>query len=207
MNRSTNEFYFQASSWKNRLQRCLAACAVVSAVHGAEVDLTPIPAGDGSYTQVTVAGQTAWQNTGASRYLYARRPDSFAFTAGQTLYVRVTYFDDAGGLVDLQYDSQTNAYTTSPLHTRTSRVGTGRFVDGYFELPDVLFTKRLNGARTSASSAGTASGAKVPVQTDHAFGHAFPGSGFPTRGRPALADRATPARRRTMSIRPRSRAR
>jgi autotransporter-associated beta strand protein len=137
---------------------------MVAAVDGAEVDLTPISTTDGLYTQVTVAGQPAWQNTGTSRHLYARRPDSFGFTAGQPLYVRVTYFDDAEGLVDLQYDSQTNAYTTSPLHTRTTRVGSGRFVNGYFELPNVLFNKRQNGSSDFRIITGTTSGAKVPVQ-------------------------------------------
>jgi hypothetical protein len=119
---------------------------------------------DGQFTEVTVGGEQAWQNTGTSGYLYARRPDSFSFAAGQTLYVRVTYFDDAQGLIDLQYDSQSNAYTSSPLHTRTSRVGSGRFVNGYFELPDVRFNKRQNGSSDFRIICGTTGGAKVPVQ-------------------------------------------
>jgi autotransporter-associated beta strand protein len=164
MHRSTDEFIPHASSWQNGFRCCLAACALVSAAHGAEVDLTPVSTTDGPYTQVTVAGQTAWQNTGTSRYLYSRRPDSFAFTAGQTLYVRVTYFDDAEGIVDLQYDSQTSSTTTSPLHTRTSRVGSGQYVNGYFELPNVLFNKRQNGSSDFRVICGTSTGAKVPVR-------------------------------------------
>ena len=164
MHRFTNESISHASSWQNRFRCCLAACAVVSAAHGTEVDLTPVSTTDGTYTQVTVAGQTAWQNTGTSRYIYGRRPDSFAFTAGQPLYVRVTYFDDAEGIVDLQYDSQTSSTTTSPLHTRTSRVGSGQFVSGYFELPNVLFNKRQNGSSDFRVICGTSTGAKVPVQ-------------------------------------------
>jgi autotransporter-associated beta strand protein len=138
------------------------AFAVLAA--GAEVDLTPVTSADGEFTQVTVAGEQAWQNTGTSGYLYARRPDSFGFAAGQTLYVRVTYFDDAAGLIDLQYDSESNAYTSSPLHTRTSRVGSGRFVNGHFELPDVRFTKRQNGSSDFRIICGTTDGAKVPVR-------------------------------------------
>jgi hypothetical protein len=134
------------------------------AATGAEVDLIPVSAGDGIYTQVSVGGGQAWQNTGTARYLYCPRPDSFAFSAGQTLYVRITYFDDAAGRVDLQYDAQTNAYTTSPLHTRTSRVGSGRFVHGYFELPDVLFNKRQSNSSDLRIICGTSAGAKVPVQ-------------------------------------------
>jgi autotransporter-associated beta strand protein len=126
------------------------------------VDLTPISGGDGVYTQVTVAGQTAWQNTGTSRYLYARRPNSFAFTVGQTLYVRVTYFDDASGTIDLQFDAQTSNARNSTLHTRTTRVNSGRFVDCFFELPDVRFNKSLNGSDFRIVT-GTTNGAKVPV--------------------------------------------
>ncbi|MGL5017953.1 MAG: hypothetical protein ACRDBP_07460, partial [Luteolibacter sp.] len=151
---------------------------MVSAAHAAEVDLTPIPGGDGSYTQVTVAGQTAWQNSGTSRYLYGRRPDSFSFTVGQTLYVRVTYFDDAAGSISLQYDSQTAAYTTSPLHTRTSRVGSGLFVNGYFELPNVLFNKRQNGSSDFRIVCGAAPGAMVPVRRITLSDTAFPDPDF-----------------------------
>lgn len=151
------------SRWRG-LVSCALAVGLVGPALAVEVDLTPVSTTDGAYTQVTVAGQAAWQNTGTSRYLYGRRPDSFAFTAGQALYVRVTYFDDAEGIVDLQYDSQTSSTTTSPLHTRTSRVGSGQFVNGYFELPNVLFNKRQNGSSDFRVICGTSTGAKVPVQ-------------------------------------------
>lgn len=140
-------------NWRPRarslLWRCLAVCVLtigcLGAARGTSVDLTPVSTTDGLYAVVTVAGQTAWQNTGpASYYLYARRPNSFSFSAGQTLYVRVTYFDDAGGNVALEYDSQTHPYMASGLHTRTTRVGSGQFVNGYFELANVLFNKRQN---------------------------------------------------------------
>jgi autotransporter-associated beta strand protein len=126
---------------------CLAAAAGHAIC--AEVDLvptTPAP-GDGQFTQVTVAGGPVWQNTGTSSYLYFKRPLSFAFTAGQTLYVRVTYFDDrGGGKLGMLYDSQTDAFTDPVVHSRTSRVGSSRFVDGFFELPGVLFNGRVNGS-------------------------------------------------------------
>jgi autotransporter-associated beta strand protein len=147
--------------------RCLVGCAAASwlfgSALGAEVDITPISTADGIYSQVAVGGQTAWQNTGTSRYLYGRRPNSFAFTAGQTLYVRVTYFDDLEGTVDLQFDAQTSNSKNSTLTTRTSRVNSGRFVDGFFELPDVRFNKSLNGSDFRIIC-GTTDGAKVPVQ-------------------------------------------
>jgi autotransporter-associated beta strand protein len=160
----------QASvSLSSPLLKWIVACAAAvigffGSARGAEVDITPNSTADGAYTQVTVGGQTAWQNTGTSRYLYGRRPNSFAFTPGQTLYVRVTYFDDAAGTVDLQYDAQTSSARTSTLTTRTSRVNTGRFVNGFFELPGVLFNKRMTGSSDFRIICGTTTGAKVPVQ-------------------------------------------
>ncbi len=149
--------------------RLLAACVVVSSclgsLLGVEVDLTPVSTADGLYTLATVAGQPVWQNTGAANYLYGRRPNSFNFTVGQTLYVRATYYDDAGGgKISLQYDSQTGSYTTSAIHTRTSRVGTGLFVDCFFELPDVLFNKRQNGSSDFRLTCGAPGGVSVSVQ-------------------------------------------
>ncbi len=149
--------------------RWIAACAVavgfLGATRSAEVDLTPVSTADGLYTQVTVAGQPVWQNTGTANFLYGRRPNSFSFTVGQTLYVRATYYDDeGGGKLNLEYDAQTAIYKTSALHTRTSRVGSGRFVDCYFELPDVLFNKRQNGSSDFRLTCGDPGGVYVSVQ-------------------------------------------
>lgn len=148
-------------SW---IAACALALGLLGMARGTEVDLTPISTADGLYTQVTVAGQPAWQNTGSSNYFYSRRPASFPFTVGQTFYVRVTYFDDqGGGSIGLQYDSQTAAYTSSTLHTRTSRVDSGRFVDCYFELPDVLFNKRQNGGSDFRLICGDPGGVYVSI--------------------------------------------
>jgi autotransporter-associated beta strand protein len=122
---------------------------VVSAAHAAEVDLLPTttPPADGQFTQTTVGGELVWQNTGTASFIYFKRPTSFAFTAGQTLYVRVTYFDDlGGGRLGMRYDSQTAAFTDPVVHTRTSRMASDRFVDGYFELTNALFGGRVNGS-------------------------------------------------------------
>jgi autotransporter-associated beta strand protein len=165
MKASTYASVSQASPMRRWLIACgAAAIGFLGAARGAEVDITPNSTTDGAYTQVSVAGQTAWQNTGTSRYLYARRPNSFAFTPGQTLYVRVTYFDDAGGTVDLQFDAQTSSTKTSTLTTRTTRVNSGLFVNGFFELSDVLFNKRMLGSSDFRIVSGTTDGAKVPVQ-------------------------------------------
>jgi autotransporter-associated beta strand protein len=149
MNRPDSKFIPNSSFWQNRFRCCVAACAVVSAALAAEVDLTPTatsPA-DGQFSQVTLAGQPLWQNTGTASFLYFKRPTSLAFSPGQTLYVRVTYYDDqGGGRLGMRYDSQTAAFTDPVVHARTSRVASGQFVDGYFELTDVRFSGRVNGS-------------------------------------------------------------
>jgi autotransporter-associated beta strand protein len=168
LNFSTQTYASLKSAMRGSIRVCRSGCVLsaflLASASAAEVDITPIAAADGAFSQVTVGGGTAWQNTDTSRYLYGRRPNSFVFTAGQTLYVRVTYFDDVSGAVDLQYDAQTSNSKTSTLTTRTSRVNSGRFVDGFFELSDVRFNKSLNGADFRIVTSGTTTGAKVPVQ-------------------------------------------
>lgn len=84
MNPSTSASYSRKFLARRWIVACAAAVGFLGAARGAEVDLTPISTADGLYTQVTVAGQTAWQNTGTSRYLYGQRPNSLVFTVGQT---------------------------------------------------------------------------------------------------------------------------
>ncbi|GEM_PF-801135 len=128
-------------------------------------DLTPISTADGAFATIAVAGLTAWQNTGSSSYLYCRRPTSFAFTPGQNLYARVTYYDDqGGGTIGLNYDAQDGAYTKPVVHSRTSRVGSGEFADGYFELENVLFGKRENGQTDMRIVGGKPGGVPVSVR-------------------------------------------
>ena len=132
---------------------------------GAETNLSIVSAGDGTFSLTTLNGVNVWQNTGTSSYLYFKRPtNAFAFTAGQTLYARVTYYDDqGGGRISLQYDSQTSAYTTSAIHERTSRVGSGRFVDAYFELTSALLSKRQNSGADLRLICGTPGGVPISV--------------------------------------------
>ena len=70
----TSDFVFGKSPAARSRWRGLVGCALAIGLVGpalaAEVDLTPVSTTDGAYTQVTVAGQTAWQNTGTSRYLH-----------------------------------------------------------------------------------------------------------------------------------------
>ena len=142
----------------------IASWAGISQSSGASVDLVPLSVADGICAQTTAAGQPVWQNTGNSSFLYFRRPDNFAFTAGQTLYVRATYHDDGGGRLSMEYDGQAGAFTHPVVHTRTSRVGTGRFVDGYFELPAVNFARRENDQADFRISCGAPGGVPVSIQ-------------------------------------------
>jgi autotransporter-associated beta strand protein len=152
-----------------RLMLVLALSLGLSIARAAEADLLPTAPtiGDGQFTQLSVAGQQVWQNTGTSTYLYFKRPtNAFAFTAGQTLYLRVTYFDgEGGGRMNLQYDGQTSAYTTSLIHERTSRVGSGRFVEAYYELTGVLLSKRQNGGADLRLVCGAPGGVPISVSS------------------------------------------
>jgi autotransporter-associated beta strand protein len=151
------------------LRLMLALSLGLGIARAAEANLLPTAPsiGDGQFTQLSVAGEQVWQNTGTSTYLYFKRPtNAFAFTAGQTLYVRATYYDgEGGGRINLQYDGQTSAYTTSLIHERTSRVGSGRFVDAYYELTGVLLSKRQNGGADLRLICGAPGGVPISVSS------------------------------------------
>jgi hypothetical protein len=142
----------------------LASWIGISHASGVSVDLVPLSVADGISTQTTVAGEPVWQNTGNSSFLYFRRPDTFAFAPGQTLYVRITYYDVGGGKVGMQYDGQAGAFIHPVVHSRTSRVGTGRFVDGYFELAAVNFARRENDQTDFRLTCGAPGGIPFSVQ-------------------------------------------
>ncbi len=151
-------------SLPHRLLSAILAIALgASLSRAASVDLTPLSTSDGIYTQTTVAGQLVWQNTGTNGFLYCRRPNNFAFTAGQTLYVRATYYDEGGGKIGIQYDGLSNAFTSPFIHTRTSRVGSGQFVNGYFELTAVNFARRENGSTDFRLTCGKPGGIPISV--------------------------------------------
>ncbi|RYD71027.1 MAG: hypothetical protein EOP84_25635, partial [Verrucomicrobiaceae bacterium] len=148
----------------SRLIPCLLALIMgVGFSRAASVDLTPLSTSDGIWTQATVGGQSVWQNPAGSGFLYCRRPTSFAYTQGQTLYVRVTYYDEGGGRIGLQYDGMADPFTSPAVHTRTSRVNSGAFVNGYFELTAVRFTRRENGSTDFRVVCGRPGGIPVSV--------------------------------------------
>ena len=99
---------------------------------------------DGQITTTTIAGSNVWQNINGDPYMYFQVPSSFPFNSNNPVYVKFTYYDAGVGLIKCQYDSTTNAYTSSEAHARSSRVGTGAFVTNYQQLMRPWFKKREN---------------------------------------------------------------
>ncbi|MGI8601520.1 MAG: PA14 domain-containing protein [Verrucomicrobiales bacterium] len=136
-----------------------------SVASAASADLNPLSGADGVVARVNAGGALVWQNTGSSLYMYFQRPSSFPLIKGQTLYVRVTYYDDGDGQVGLQYDAASGAYTRPAIHSRTSRVNTDQFVSGYFELPSVEFSRRENLAADFRLICGAPGGVPISIRT------------------------------------------
>jgi len=114
------------------------------------VNLSPFQCGDGQFIITTIGGDTVWQNISGHIYFYFDVPESFTFTPGSPVYVKVTYYDEAYGTVGLEYDSTRGStipdiYYCSETHTRSSRVNSCTFVDSYHELLLPQFAGRQNG--------------------------------------------------------------
>ena len=114
------------------------------------VNLSPFQFDDGQFIFTTIGGETVWQNISGHIYLYFDVPESFTFTPGSPVYVKVTYYDEAYGSVGLEYDSTRGStvpdiYYRSETHTRSSRVNSFTFVDSYHELLLPQFAGRQNG--------------------------------------------------------------
>ena len=91
------------------------------------VSVTPFSCCDGQFVEKIIDGKSVWQNIGNHIYLYFDIPDSFAFTPGTPVYIRVSYYDEAYGVVGLEYDSTkgdtlSDKYVRSETHMRSSRV-------------------------------------------------------------------------------------
>ncbi|MFB7009205.1 MULTISPECIES: hypothetical protein [unclassified Streptomyces] len=91
------------------------------------------------------AGRSCWTMTGDpyNRYLYVDVAAGAVPAGAKRAVVTVDYFDAAAVGMNLQYDSQSNAFTgTSGL----SMKGTGTWQSHQFELGDIRFANRANGA-------------------------------------------------------------
>jgi hypothetical protein len=115
----------------------LLACRLQAAD---SVSLTPFSCCDGRFKVILQPGrEQLWQNTNGDIYQYFNVPGSFTFTPGTPVYLKVTYSDEGGGTVRVEYDSTAgnslaDMYRRSEIHTRSSRVNSRAYVDSYHEL-------------------------------------------------------------------------
>ncbi len=115
-------------------------------------ELTPTPGNtEGSFVTTTFDGRTVWETTNPKSMLYFRVPDTFDFVVGSPVYVRIEYHDSGRGRFFAEYDSNLGTSTShrfwdSELHARSSRVGTGVFVNNYQMFESPLFDRRQNGS-------------------------------------------------------------
>ena len=91
---------------------------------------------------------------------------------GDTLYVKVNYYDEGLGYLRLQYDSLHENFDISEYHTRSSRVDTQQFVSSYHVLEDIQFANGANGNdfRVTTNNA--------PISTVEICDELFPNSGL-----------------------------
>ena len=120
-----------------RVAIVLSSLAFVIQTATAEVaNLIPSPGvPDGAYTSDTYNGRAVWL---PANYLYFNVPGTFPLTPGQPVYVRIEYDDTGRGRLAVQYDSTLGSfYRNAEIHSRSSRVGVGGFVDSYqcFQAP------------------------------------------------------------------------
>jgi len=92
-----------------------------------------------AYTTQTFDGRTVWVSGNSDGQLYFDVPGSFSFMPGLPVYVRIEYYDAGQGRLFVEYDSATDNYEDSEIHSRSSRVDSGEFVNSYqlFEAPQL----------------------------------------------------------------------
>lgn len=129
-----------------------AAPAAASAVLGANPVYTGVDRawpGDADKNPAAAvserAGVSCWQTSGTpyNRYVYVDVADSAIPADATTAYVVVSYFDAGPTGVDVHYDSTTGAFTGS---ANLALTGSGTWKTHQFELPNVNFENRANGA-------------------------------------------------------------
>ncbi|MFJ2910995.1 hypothetical protein ACIO8F_16585 [Streptomyces sp. NPDC087228] len=91
------------------------------------------------------AGRSCWTMSGDpyNRYLYADVAGSAIPAGAKRAVVTVDYFDAGAVGMNLQYDSQSNAFTGA---SGPALKGTGTWKSHQFELGDIRFANRANGA-------------------------------------------------------------
>jgi len=107
---------------------CVIGCMQAGGLYAATVDLQPV----GKVESKTVDGVRAWES-----------PDQMSFAAPADMlkpgttgrrYAKIVYLDRGKGLLEIFYQTAGGMYR-STVHTRSSRVNTGEWVESYHELP------------------------------------------------------------------------
>ncbi len=97
--------------------------AALSAVHGAWELAPASPAG-----KARVENADVWQTNDTVKF---KLPKGMGPEAGKPLYARITYFDDGQGKLQVAYHAPNGEWLPPETHTRSSRVGTKKFVESY----------------------------------------------------------------------------
>ncbi|QEG36363.1 hypothetical protein [Bythopirellula goksoeyrii] len=127
--------------------------------------------GDGTW----VAGQRDGVNVhvGPAYLYYNTSPAAFpGFQVGDSMYLKVNYFDEGSGKLKVEYDSLTDNFDDTEFHTRSSRIDTQQFVSSYHLLENVQFANGGNGHDFRVNTSG------APISTVELSDQPFPDSGL-----------------------------
>lgn len=94
------------------------------------------------------------------------------FQVGDTLYLKVNYFDEGSGKIRVQYDSTQQNFDLTDYHSRSSRIDTQQFVSSHHILGQAEFANGSNGDDFRVSTLG------APVSTVEISDQPFAGSGL-----------------------------
>ncbi|NIK62015.1 hypothetical protein [Kribbella shirazensis] len=112
---------------------------------------------DPAHAATEKAGRQCWQMSGDPyvRYLYVDVADSAIPAGADRALVTVDYYDAGATNLDIQYDGDSSAWTTSSNQPLT---GTGAWTSHTFELSKINFANRSNGAdfRLNVKASATA---------------------------------------------------
>ncbi len=110
---------------------------------------------------------------GPAYLYYNTSPAAFpGFQVGESMYLKVNYFDEGSGKLRVEYDSLTDNFDDTEFHTRSSRVDTQQFVSSYHLLENVQFANGGNGHDFRVNTNG------VPISTVELSDQPFPDSGL-----------------------------
>lgn len=127
--------------------------------------------GDGTWSVQQREGVNV--HVGPAFLYYNTSPAAFpGFQVGDSMYLKVNYYDEGFGTLRVEYDSLTDNFDDTEFHTRSSRVDTQQFVSSYHLLENVQFANGGNGHDFRVNTNG------VPISTVELSDEPFPNSGL-----------------------------